>query len=171
MLREHKTLFWIDSSIRFKETLDSIRNQTVNESRGILLFDYTGHSIFAATHKTMYKYLPMSVSSAINVSMMGANAIYIHCSKQVIMCFIYHCSKQVWAHQMITVSLKQSAEFCRQNVTYSLLRDMLIHHKLLLKYSAHCSSLQFQKAEVEVKTSIYNSWIGSTSKVRVLYIR
>lgn len=84
VLREHKTLFWIDSSIRFKTaSLDVIRRQAAYESRGIVLFEHTGHSIFSMTHGDMYKYLAISKTAAVNVSMMGANAIYIHCSRQV----------------------------------------------------------------------------------------
>jgi hypothetical protein len=85
MLREHKTVFWIDSSIRFNGKLDSNRRQVLQESRGVLLFDYTVHSVFAATHETMYKYIAMSKPAAVNVTMRGAGAFYMHCSKQVFM--------------------------------------------------------------------------------------
>jgi hypothetical protein len=84
MLREHKTLFWIDASIRFKTAkFDVIRRQAVYESRGVLTFDCSGHSIFAATHETMYKYLTISKAAAVDATMMGANAIYMHCTREV----------------------------------------------------------------------------------------
>ena len=54
-----------------------------NESRGILVFDNSGHSIFSATHEKMYDYLPISKSAAVNATMIGANAIFIHFSRQV----------------------------------------------------------------------------------------
>jgi hypothetical protein len=74
----------MDASVRFKTSkLDAIRRQAATESRGILMFDHAGHSIFAATHETMYKYLPISKAASVAVSMMSANSIYIHCSKEV----------------------------------------------------------------------------------------
>jgi hypothetical protein len=84
VLREHTTVFWMDASVRFKTSnLDVIRKQAVSVSRGFLMFDWTGHTIFAATHATMYRYLPIAELAATRVPMMGANSIYIHCSREV----------------------------------------------------------------------------------------
>jgi hypothetical protein len=80
MLREHNAMFWIDTSVRFttsKTLIEAIG------SRDIVLFKHMGHSIFAATNVNMYKYLPMSKSSAVGVSIWGAGAMYLRRSRQV----------------------------------------------------------------------------------------
>ena len=50
---------------------------------GFMTFDNCGHSIFAATHEGMYRYLPITRAAAGNMSMRGASAIYIYQTEQV----------------------------------------------------------------------------------------
>ena len=85
MLHIHETVFWIDSSIRLLTSdLGQVYQQAVNtSSRGLLMFDQSGHNIFMATHKLMYRYLPITQDSAVNASMHGANAIFIRRSRKV----------------------------------------------------------------------------------------
>jgi hypothetical protein len=84
MLLDQPGIFWIDASVRFKNSsLNFVQQQIINESRGVLMFDNAVHSIFQATHHTMYKYLPISMTAAVRSSMMSANAIYIRCSSDV----------------------------------------------------------------------------------------
>jgi hypothetical protein len=88
MLHEYKTVFWIDACVRFTTSnLESIHKK-LNGSRGIVLPIKVRHSIFAATHAEMYKYLPMTKPKAVKFSMVGAGAIYIHCTQEVITRFI-----------------------------------------------------------------------------------
>ena len=83
MLREHETILWMDSTIRFRSpNMDSIRQQMLTSSSDIMLLDGTGHSIFAATHPAMYRYLPISRASAVKVYMRGSPT-YIHGSQRV----------------------------------------------------------------------------------------
>jgi len=64
--------------------LDQVYQLALSESsRGLLMFDTSGHNIYMATHSLMYRYLPISKESAVKVSMHGANAIFIRRSKQV----------------------------------------------------------------------------------------
>jgi len=63
--------------------------QQILENKGIMMFDFTGHSIFAATHKIMYRYLPISAENAAKVNMFGANAIYIYRTREIYENIIY----------------------------------------------------------------------------------
>jgi len=63
--------------------LETVYQQTLNISRGVVTFEYTGHNIFMATHAQMYRYLPIANDSAIEVQMYGANAIFVYRNKQV----------------------------------------------------------------------------------------
>lgn len=78
MLLEFPRVFWMDSSVRFKTDNLSLTLDEVYASGGIITFDYSGHSNFAATHKGMYRYLPISTSHATNTVQYAANSIYIH---------------------------------------------------------------------------------------------
>jgi hypothetical protein len=80
LLSEYDAVFWIDASIRF---VTANKLTEVIGSRDIVLFKRMGHSIFAATNVNMYKYLPMSKSSAVSVSVWGAGAMYLRRSRQV----------------------------------------------------------------------------------------
>ena len=81
----HETVFWVDSSIRMQTwDLERLYRQAENTSRGLVMFDVTGHNIFMATHFLMYRYLPITKESAVNASMHGANAIFIRRSEQVV---------------------------------------------------------------------------------------
>jgi len=83
-LHVHETIFWVDSSIRMRKSdLSQVYEQASTTGHGIVMFDVTGHNIFQATHRDMYRYLPITEESAINVDMHGANAIFIRRSKQV----------------------------------------------------------------------------------------
>lgn len=84
MLLNHSGVFWIDASARFKiSSIDSIRQQVVSEARGVVMFEPSIHSIFEATHRGMYNYLPISKTAAVQATMMSANAIFIRCSTEV----------------------------------------------------------------------------------------
>jgi len=49
----------------------------VFSSGGILTFDPGPHSNFEATHKEMYRFLPISAQAAANTMQIGANSIYM----------------------------------------------------------------------------------------------
>jgi len=67
-----------------KSDLEQVYEQANSgRSRGIVMFDVTGHNIFVATHAQMYRYLPITNDSAIKVDMHGANAIFVRRSEQV----------------------------------------------------------------------------------------
>jgi len=86
LLHIHETIFWIDTSIRMQTSnLRRIFERVLNtSSSGLVMFDSSGHNIFMATHALMYRYLPITKEMAINITMYGANAIFIHRSKQVV---------------------------------------------------------------------------------------
>jgi hypothetical protein len=79
MFREHSRLFWLDSSIRFKS---SDLASAANGSQ-LSMFDFSGHSIFVATHAGMYRYLPIDRQAAIAARMWGANAIYFQLTQEL----------------------------------------------------------------------------------------
>jgi hypothetical protein len=87
MLHEYSNIFWLDSSIRFTTSkllhVDSVQTSTSLHTVDIMLFDNAGSSNFAPTHSGMYRYLPIIKQAAINTTMYGANAIYIHCTQQL----------------------------------------------------------------------------------------
>lgn len=90
MLLEHNGVFYIDSSTRFSTSnIDDALRQAAVVSRGILLFVSGNHSIFAATHFRMYRYLPIPRPLAVNITMWNAGTIYVWRSKEV-------CHEQVW---------------------------------------------------------------------------
>ncbi len=83
MLKEHSTVFWIDSSVRFfTSNLTSALRQAVDNG-GILTFNYAGHSIRSGTHDVMFEYLPMDKTASAEVMMIEGGVVYIHRSKQV----------------------------------------------------------------------------------------
>jgi len=55
----------------------------VVQNGGLMTFDNAGHSIFAATHEGMYRYLPITREAAAKVTMRGASAIYIYQTREV----------------------------------------------------------------------------------------
>jgi hypothetical protein len=84
MLLNYSGVFWIDASARFKNSsINSIREQVLGEARGVVMFEPSKHSIFAATHRRMYNYLPISKTAAVDAMMMSANAIFIRFSADV----------------------------------------------------------------------------------------
>ena len=54
-----------------------------------MTFDNCGHSIFMATHKGMYKYLPIPPHAAAKVTMRGASAMYLYKTRVVYNNIIY----------------------------------------------------------------------------------
>lgn len=73
----------MDSSIRFHSgDLDSLI-RLAHSNGGIVQVDYTGHSIFAATHSGLYKHLPIDESLAVGTRMYGAGALLIYRNQQV----------------------------------------------------------------------------------------
>jgi len=63
--------------------LESVYQQAVNSSRGVVTFDRCGHNIFMATHVQMYRYLPITKDLAVKAEMYGAGIVFICRSKQV----------------------------------------------------------------------------------------
>lgn len=113
ILQTHEMVFWIDSSIRMLTSdLESVYNQAV--SHGLVMFDFAGHNIFMATHVLMYRYLPITIESAVNVSMYGANAIFIRRSKQVGNVFVrltHCCNVSTPVCQIVLLSVVSSCLF------------------------------------------------------------
>ena len=66
-----------------KSDLGQVFDQALTTGRGIVMFDVTGHNIFMATEAKMYRYLPITKDSAVQVDMHGANAIFIRRSREV----------------------------------------------------------------------------------------
>ena len=66
-----------------KSDLDQVFQQASSTGRGLVMFDVTGHNIFMATHAQMYRYLPITKDSAVEVDMHGASAMFIQRSEQV----------------------------------------------------------------------------------------
>ena len=75
----------MDASIRFHDGVnmsDVIRQTAASKSR-IMTFDSSGHTIFPATHATMYRYLPINKEAAVEAMMHGAGALHIMLTQQV----------------------------------------------------------------------------------------
>ena len=72
-----------------KSDLEQVYKQALTTGRGVVMFDVTGHNIFMATNPKMYRFLPITKASAVDVDMHGANAIFIRRSKQVIPSFLF----------------------------------------------------------------------------------
>ena len=80
----HKTIFWVDASIRMQTSnLEQVYQQAVNISRGVVMFDHCRHNIFMTTHAQMYRYLYITKDLAVKVEMFGALAIFICGAKEV----------------------------------------------------------------------------------------
>jgi len=63
--------------------LKRLYQQADTSSRGLVMFDNCGHNVFVATHRLMYRYLPIPKGLAVNVTMYGASAVFIRRSKRV----------------------------------------------------------------------------------------
>ena len=84
MLHIHKTVFWVDSSIRLHTSnLHRLYKQVISRAGGLLLFLHAGSNIFMVTHSKMYRYLPISKASTIGVKMHGAGVMFICLFKEV----------------------------------------------------------------------------------------
>jgi len=83
LLLQHPGVFWIDSSTRMETANISAVLQQAVQNGGFVTFDNSGHSIFAATHNTTYKYLPITAEGASRADMRGANVILVYRTKQV----------------------------------------------------------------------------------------
>ena len=84
MLHIHKTVFWVDSSIRLHTAnLHLLYKKAINRARGLLMFLHAGSNIFMVTHSKTYWYLPMSKASTISVKMHGAGVMFICLFKEV----------------------------------------------------------------------------------------
>jgi hypothetical protein len=84
VLRSHAAVFWFDSAVRIEggEWInDTLR--LANSNGGIVLFTYTGHTIYPATHAGLFAYLPMDRETAIRVDMMEAGLNLISRNRQV----------------------------------------------------------------------------------------
>jgi len=57
--------------------LEPIYRQALNTSRGVVIFLRPGHNIFVATHAQMYRYLPITKKSAVDLQMFGAGALFV----------------------------------------------------------------------------------------------
>ena len=83
MLREHRAVFWMDSSIRFHSgNLTQLVVRAMNTDE-ILTHDNTGHFGFSVTHEGMYRYLSVRKAAAVNATMRGASAVDIRRTRRV----------------------------------------------------------------------------------------
>lgn len=86
MLLEHPVVWYIDSSIQFRKSVDVVYEAIENCAGNVqscstypwILVEWTGHSIYSATNPGMYNYLPMPDYWAKNISMYagGVELIY-----------------------------------------------------------------------------------------------
>jgi len=85
MLQEVEAVFWIDSSIRPRDTNITRWTQVFDVARksGIVLFDHTGHAITNYTHPQMFDYLPANVNKLEEIQMLGACVILIFRTQKV----------------------------------------------------------------------------------------
>ena len=73
----------MDSSIRFHSDKFDDALRLADKTGGPVLFDGTGHSIFAATHAALYEYLPADRTVAIETWMFGAGAMLVYRNREV----------------------------------------------------------------------------------------
>lgn len=66
-----------------KSNLSAVLQQTVGVTGGVMTFDGASHSCYAATAPAMYGYLPMPARAAANVTMRGANIVYVYRTRTV----------------------------------------------------------------------------------------
>jgi len=84
MMRTHETIFWVDSSIRMHTSnLETVYKRVTSTSRGVMMFIHSITNIFMVTHSGMYRYLPMTSESAIDVHEHGVAAIFMCRVKEV----------------------------------------------------------------------------------------
>ena len=70
--------WWADTSVRWRDTdIEQLYRTFVTLSKPIVAFDFTGHSIFAATNPLMYKYLPADEEELKKTRMWGATLVLI----------------------------------------------------------------------------------------------
>lgn len=76
-LNRFNRFLWMDASVRF--TCKNITNDLLKNPPDfeLLMLEKAGHSNYAATHKAMYNYIPINLSLAQNVEMLGANFMWL----------------------------------------------------------------------------------------------
>ena len=83
MLREHRAVFSMNSSIRFSTgDLTRVVGGAL-ASGGVLTFDNTFHYCFSTTNPNMYRYLPVEKAAVVNSTIRGACAVYIRKTKRL----------------------------------------------------------------------------------------
>jgi hypothetical protein len=83
MLLDHRGVFWLDSSVRFKSSkMQNVYKQAVCNG-GILTFADAGHSNFAVIHQGMYRYLPIPRDMAIKTVQKAATVVYFYRTKMI----------------------------------------------------------------------------------------
>ena len=89
-------VFWVDTSVRFdRYNLTAVYEHLVMNSQGIGLFSKTGHSIYAATSKQMYHYLPTQTSRTESVEQLEANSMLLFKTRPVssqVLQWLFLCS-------------------------------------------------------------------------------
>ena len=85
MIQEVEAVFWIDSSIRPRNTNITRWTEVFDVARksGIVLFDDTGRAVFYYTHPQMFDYLPANVNKLEEIDMLGACVFIIYRTKKV----------------------------------------------------------------------------------------
>ncbi|KAK2139068.1 hypothetical protein LSH36_2067g00003 [Paralvinella palmiformis] len=83
MIQEVEAVFWIDSSIRPRNTNITRWTEVFDVARksGIVLFDDTGRAVFYYTHPQMFDYLPANVNKLEEIDMLGACVFIIYRTK------------------------------------------------------------------------------------------
>lgn len=93
LLTQHNSLWWMDSSVVVNKSLSyfysNIRNTNCSQNSCIntdypwLMITNSHHSIYAATDKRMYRYLPISDTVAKNLTMGAATVQLIYATTKI----------------------------------------------------------------------------------------
>ena len=83
-LRETNGVFWVDASIRFDgHNLTRTYEKLVHDTQGAMMFTNAGHSIYAATAKQMYQYIPSRLTQMQRLEQLEANSVMLYRTRTV----------------------------------------------------------------------------------------
>uniref|UniRef100_A0A0N5ATK1 Copine domain-containing protein n=1 Tax=Syphacia muris TaxID=451379 RepID=A0A0N5ATK1_9BILA len=88
MLKEYKFVLWTDTSTCFNPeapgfTIPEFVKEMARKRMSFAFNHRTGHSIYAATHPVMYKYIPMEKDIASNTTMTEASIMHFMATKSL----------------------------------------------------------------------------------------
>lgn len=85
MLKDFSGVFWVDSTVVFRDNnMTNVYNQLTTSNPGVLFFVDTGHGNLAVTHPQMFDYLPTNLTSLLPLRQFGAGVMLLYRTQFVV---------------------------------------------------------------------------------------